>query len=267
MYRSMLSMFLLFVISLSVGAQRSSPPTESELKEITERGRQLAAYEVAMVQATAAVAALKPPEGSIVSFIARKTDIGWQVVFGRIGENKDKFLITYEAIQVPGLSFVAKKYKKPKEDTAFYLFAATAMDTAVLDFVGEKRPYSVAVLPGPSEQLYVYIIPTVVKPGVYPLGGDARYLMSKDGTKIVEKRYLHKSVIEFTSPVNPQQTGAGFHTAVLDDIPEDTDVYHVLSRKPSVPEWVATNQYVFQIDPDGSIKYVTTRDQFLKKGQ
>jgi hypothetical protein len=267
MYRSILSILLLVIISLSVSAQRSSPPSESELQEITERGRQLAAYEVAMAQATAAVAALKPPEGSIVRFIARKTDIGWQVVFGRISENKDKFLITYEAVQIPGANFVARKYKKPKEDTAFNLFAATAMDTAVLEFVAEQRPYNVAVLPGPSEQLYVYIIPAAVKAGVYPLGGDARYLMSKDGTKIVEKRYLHKSIIEFTSPVDPQQTGAGFHTAVLDDIPEDTDVYHVLSRKPSVPEWVATNRYVFQIEPNGSIKYVTTRDQFLKKGQ
>jgi hypothetical protein len=189
------------------------------------------------------------------------------VVFGNVNDDRDKFLITYEATQVPGAGFVARKYKKPKEDTAFYLSAAIAMDAAVLDFVGEKRPYSVAVLPGPSDQMYVYILPSIVKPGVYPLGGDARYLMSKDGTKVVEKRYLHKSVIEFTSPVDPQQVSAGFHTAVLDDIPEDTDVYHVLSRKPSMPEWVATNQYVFQIAPDGSIKYVTTRDLFLKKGQ
>jgi hypothetical protein len=267
MYRSLFSIFLLFIVTLSVSAQRSSPPSEAQLQEITERGRQLAAYEVAMLQATAAVAELKPPEGSIVRFIAKKSEIGWQVVFGRISENKDKFLIIYEAIQVPGANFIAKKYKKPKEDTGFYLFAATAMDIAVLEFVGERRPYNVAVLPGPSEQLYVYIVPAVVKPGVYPLGGDARYLMSKDGTTVVEKRYLHKSIIEFTTPVDPQQSGAGFHTAVLDDIPEDTDVYHVLRRKPSVPEWVATNQYVFQIEPDGSIKYVTTRDKFLKKGQ
>jgi hypothetical protein len=267
MYRTQLSIFLLLIVSLSVNAQRSSPPAEAELQAITERGRQLAAYEVAMFQATAAVAELKPAEGSIVRFVAQKSEIGWQVVFGRISENKDKFLINYEAIQIPGANFVAKRYKKPKEDTGFYLFAATAMETAVLEFVAENRPYNVAVLPGPSEQMYVYIIPAVVKPGVYPLGGDARYLMCKDGTKIVEKRYLHKAIIEFTAPVDPQQTGAGFHTAVLDDIPEDTDVYHVLSRKPSVPEWVATNQYVFQIEPDGSIKYVTTRDQFLKKKQ
>jgi hypothetical protein len=39
-------------------------------------------------------------------------------------------------------------------------------------------------------------------------------------------------------------------------VPEDTDVFHVLARKPSLPEWIATKSFVYQIQPDGSIKYV-----------
>jgi hypothetical protein len=112
--------------------------------------------------------------------------------------------------------------------------------------------------------MYVYVVPAQVKQGVYPLGGDVRYLMSQDGSKIVEKRQLHKSTIEFETPPELQKVEGGYHTAVLDDIPEDTDVFHVLVRKPSVPEWVATRQYVYRIEIDGAINYVMTREAFMK---
>ena len=58
---------------------------------------------------------------------------------------------------------------------------------------------------------------------------------------------------------------AGVHTHVLDGTPEDTDVFHVLTRKPSVPEMVITKQFVFQVDPDGSVKYVGKPEDVLKK--
>jgi hypothetical protein len=58
---------------------------------------------------------------------------------------------------------------------------------------------------------------------------------------------------------------AGIHTHVLDDTPEDTDVFHVLTRKPAVPEMVITKQFVFQVDPDGGIKYVGKSEDVLKK--
>jgi hypothetical protein len=101
---------------------------------------------------------------------------------------------------------------------------------------------------------------------MWPLGGDVRYVISADGTKIISKRQLHKSVIEVEPPkdANNQQV-AGIHTHVLDDIPEDTDVFHVLTRKPSVPEMVITKQFVFQVDPDGSIKLVGKSEDLLKK--
>ena len=55
------------------------------------------------------------------------------------------------------------------------------------------------------------------------------------------------------------------HTHVLDDTPEDTDVFHVLTRKPSVPEMILTKQFVFQVDPDGKIKYAGKSEDLLKK--
>ena len=62
-----------------------------------------------------------------------------------------------------------------------------------------------------------------------------RYLMSPDGSTIVEKRPLHKAILEFRSAGTPGRTLAGhFHSHILSDVPEDTDVFYVLNltRKP-----------------------------------
>lgn len=261
---------LVILLSVVPGvAQRTSPPTKAELAQITERGRHLAEYDVAAWYASDAVVAMKPAEGSVARYIAKKNGASWIVAFGRFNEKRDKFLIAYEASQGQNpKEFSVKKFETPKEDTGFFLASAKAIETSLSDFKGAAWPYNVAVLPAGSNQIYVYLVPAQTKQGIYPLGGDTRYLVSQDGSKIVEKRQLHISIIEFATPSELQRVEAGYHTAVLDDIPEDTDVLHVISRKPSVPEWVATKQYVFRIEPDGTINYVMTTEAFQKiKGQ
>jgi hypothetical protein len=51
---------------------------------------------------------------------------------------------------------------------------------------------------------------------------------------------------------------------VVDDIPEDTDVFYVLARKPAVPEWIGTRNYVYRVEIDGTIKYIMTMEAFRK---
>ena len=167
--------------------------------------------------------------------------------------------------------FDVKEMSPPKEDTGYFLSAAKAIDSSLKDFMehfeGEQRPYNVAVLPAEKGQIWVYLVPAPTKPNVWPLGGDVRYLNSADGTKIMSKRQLHKSIIEVEPPKDKdnQQVAGGIHTHVLDDTPEDTDVFHVLARKPAMPEMVIAKQFVFEVEPDGNIKYVGTSDDVLKK--
>lgn len=254
---------LLALCSAGAFAQkRETPATTAELAEMTERGRQLAEYDVAAWHATDAVVALSPPEGSVTRYVARKTGAGWTVAFGRLSEKGDKFLVVYEATQgATPVEFKVKKYDPPQEDSGFYLAGARALDTALADFRGEERRYNAAVLPSKSGQWYVYVVPAQTKHGVYPHGGDVRYRVSPDGAKIVEKRQMHRSILEFE--VAPDTKG-GVHTAIMDNAPEDTDVFYVLSRKPSIPELIMTEKFLYQVDPDGTIKYVMTREAFMK---
>jgi len=128
------------------------------------------------------------------------------------------------------------------------------------EFGKVSRPHNTAVLPvtGADDKnqqgpMYVYFYPTQTKAGVYPLGGDERYLVSADGTKIIEKRQMHKTVLDVT-PAKSKRMGAGYHSHVLSDVPEDSDVLHVLQRDPSVPEIIVTPHFVYEVASDGTIR-------------
>jgi hypothetical protein len=261
----------LALVALTDPPDRKEPPSKGELAAITERGRNLAGYDSAARHASDALQAKDIGPGSVVRYIARKTERGWTVAFGRLDEDRDRFLIAYEATQGkdPG-RFDVKEFHPPKEDSDFFRSAAKAIDIALKDFTahfeGQRRPYNVAVLPADEQRLWVYLFPAPTRTNVWPLGGDVRYLMSKDGTEIRAKRQLHRSVIENEPPkAEDQQQVAGIHTHVLDETPEDTDVFHVLSRRPSVPELIRTEHFVFVVEPDGGIKYLGKADEVLKK--
>ena len=245
------------LLAIPAPSQSSTPPTDQELAAITQRGTVLASYDQAARYATAAVEATQPPAGKIVRFIGRQTAIGWTVNFGRLSPDGTKFLTAYEAIQTDAPThFAVGMFDPGREDTGFNLAAARAIDLALKDFRGENIPYNVAVLPGGTRGNLVYLYPGQVKDGVYPYGGDFRYFVSPDGATIYEKRQMHKSVLESVPAQIPKGAApaAGYHTHLLTNLPEDTDVFLVLNRQPRMPEYIRAGGHIYKIDIDGSIK-------------
>jgi hypothetical protein len=236
-------------------------PSSAELQAITERGRALVEYDQAAWHATDAVQTANPRTVEGQHYIAKKENGRWTVVFGTLNADKSKFLIGYEAEQLAEpKEFRVTKNEPTKEERTFYLFAARALEVALADFGRANRPYNGAVLPVTGREakdqpglLYVYLYPAQTKAGIYPLGGDVRDLVSADGMKIIEKRQMHKTILDF-APAKGKKMVAGYHTHVLSDIPEDTDVLHVLQQDPPMPEMIITPHFHYQIAADGSIR-------------
>jgi hypothetical protein len=58
---------------------------------------------------------MKPPEGSVARYIAKKNGSVWTVMFGRLNDKRDRFLIAYEAIQgASPKEFTVKRYETPR---------------------------------------------------------------------------------------------------------------------------------------------------------
>lgn len=212
----------------------------------------LAGYDTAAWQATDAVMATHPKAASSGRYIAHLTETGWVVDFGRLNGAEDKFLVDYEATQ-EGSRFQVTSFNPEREDTGWNLAAAKGIATATKDFGKTDRPYNVAAFPRTSGGIYVYLYPAQVKEGVYLLGADVRYLLSPDGTKITEKRKMHKTIIKYGPVSSSEKEAGGYHTHVLSDVPEDTDVFLVLTRRPRVPEFVGAGPYMYTIAVDGTI--------------
>jgi hypothetical protein len=242
-------------------------PTPDSLAAITRRGRLLARYDFVAWHATDAVVALRPAAGEVRGYIARDTDSGWVAVFGRLSEDSATFLIAYEARQTAARpdSFAVTRHAPARPDTSYYASAARALAVAREAFGTTTRPYNAAALPADSNTWWVYLLPAQTITSVYPLGADVRYLVSGDGRRIITKRQMHNTIIEFGTKSDSGTFAAGMHTAVLDNVPEDSDVFHVLARRPRVPHYVVSDAFVYRIDPDGVIHLLGRREDVLDR--
>jgi hypothetical protein len=248
---------------------REKPPTRAEMEAITRRGRELAEYDAAAWIGTDVVRAQVPEgEDRVRGYVARRTPAGWVVAFGRFDEQKRRYLIAYEARQQDrGRRYTVVKHEPPRADTGFFVQAARALELARGDFeFAPGRSYNVAVLPGAGQgALWVYLYPAPRERGIWPVGADARYRISADGRKILEKRRLHRGILEVSSELAARHK-VGFFMAVLDVVPEDTDVFHVLQRSPRVPQVIGSRQFYYRIETDGRIRYLGTARQ-VREGE
>jgi hypothetical protein len=240
----------LWVAAIAVG--EDSKIAKVDFAAISERGRALYAYDQAAWHGTDAIFALKPDMKGLSHYLCSRTSAGWQVVFPRWNDAHDQLLVLFEATESNNSGvFTARKYGEPQRASSDLIAKERALELAIADFPKPDRPYNTAILPAPDGLLYVYIYPGQTKENVWPIGGDIRYTISTDGQRIVEKRTLHQTILDME--VRPTQAG-GYHSHELSGAPEDTDVFYVLNRKPSMPEFISTSGRLFVIDKEGNIE-------------
>ena len=71
--------------------------------------------------------------------------------------------------------------------------------------------------------------------------------------EILAKREMHKTILD-VAPKKGKKMVAGYHSHVLSDEPEDTDVLHVLQQDPPLSEMVATQHFLYEVASDGTIR-------------
>jgi len=224
------------------------------LAAVTERGRDLYAYDQAAWHGTDAFFALHPDTNGLIHYICMKAPSGWEVVFPTWNATHDRLLVAYEAKETSGPEdYTATKYDPPREGPDGLVAKERALELALSNFPHADRPYNTAILPASGGDLYVYIYPAQTKDTVWPLGGDVRFTISADGRQILETRRMHKAILdmEFDPAQHPV---AGTHSHVLSDVPEDTDASDVLNRRPLLPEYITAGKRIFVVNTDGSIQ-------------
>jgi hypothetical protein len=244
---------VLIALPLAPALAQPAPASPQELAAITQRGRALEAYDHAAWHGTdAAQAAAHGDTTGLEVYVARQTPAGWVVDFGKLDSSGSTFLTAIEAQSTDGLHFTAARIAPARSDTGFLVGAAHAIKTAQAAFTpisGYK--YNVAVLPNPDGTMYVYLYPAQSDPKIFPVGGDERFTVSTDRTKIVEAHRMHNSILA----QNMNGAVAGVRSVVVANVPQDTDVFHVLARTPPIPDYIVAQGQMYKINTDGTIQY------------
>lgn len=235
-------------------SQITHQPSDTLLARITARGRLLAAYDRAAWHGTDAFFALKPALADANTMLARlQPDGHWIVDFGRLTTTRDTFYVMYEAVEAgrPD-SFTARKLDPPTAVLGDERLAATALHTSLDDFGTQQRAYNSYVIPREDGKFWVFFLPAPTNELLYPLGADVRYLVSPDGRQILEKHPMHHALLNMALPDNAL---AGTNTVLVDDVPQESDVFLALTRTPHRPQLVATAHYDYDIAVDGGITW------------
>ena len=246
------SIFLMFLPSVLVGQVPGDSP-DSVLLAISDRGRRLAAYDRAAWHATDALMALRPDLREVNVMLPRvQPDGAWIVHFARLSEGRDSLYQIYAVVgSESDTSYTAHKTTPPRLLAEPELRAARALHRALEDFGKPSRPYNSYVLPRHDDGFWVYFIPAQTDARAFPHGGDVRYHVAENGQTIIGRHQMHVSVMNAAAPPNAV---SGVHTVVSEDLPQDTDVFLVLRRTPRLPELIMTENHLYEIAVDGSIR-------------
>lgn len=203
----------------------------------------------------------------LVNFEKDKTE----TAFGRLS-GKDTYLIDFLAVKT-GQEKACKIERQcpPLADQTKWLNMALALDLARFEMKENGRnidKLNYAVLPETDDKtgktFFVYFYPSQKE----NLGGDIRLKVNIAENSVLEEHQGHKSLIkEKRLATKYGGRKMAYHQAILDEMPEDTDVLHVLSREPGRAEIITTANYVYRIEVSGDIKYLGTISQMRKKGE
>lgn len=98
----------------------------------------------------------------------------------------------------------------------------------------------------------MYFLPAQTDVRQFPHGADVRYLIDSTGHRMLDKHPMHRALLNLAVP---DSAVAGLHTVLVDDVPQDSDVFLVLARTPRRREVIATAHYNYEIALDGSITW------------
>ena len=268
----LVTMTALAVIVFVDPPEGKEPPTKEELAAITDRGRDLAGYDAAAWHASDALQAKQPKEGSVVRYIAHKSDKKWHVAFGRLDEKQGKFLIAYEATQGDKPDAFEREGDNPTERRH-----------GVLPLGGESDrhiPQGLrGTLRGRAASLQCCRSPRRERT---PLGLSlsrtykAEHLAAGWGCPLPDLRKWEQGDREATDCTRrssrmsrpSKKATSKWQASILTYFPirpEDTDVFYVLTRKPNVPELISTERFLFAVEKDGSIELQRKAEEVFKK--
>jgi hypothetical protein len=222
------------------------------LQETSERGRWIAALDLASWLATDALYARSPDRQLMGQHVARREGDIFRVAFGRILPDESAFCVACEAVCLPGhgAGFEVSVHDPPRKDRGWLLGTARAICRSQKAFPFHPRApsYNCVVIPEEEARFSVYRYPGTKDAAAEVMGADGVVQVSPEGA--TEVTCYHKDL--FVRPrLAPDPVESHTHTLIQEPVP--MDVAYVLMRLPRSPVMIMSEAGMFLIDTVGCI--------------
>lgn len=264
--KSILVLTALFILCINVFAEEIAP-SAGEITKIEKRGKEIADYERAAIRATDLLLMSKPDQSKLEIYIAINHNGAWMVYFGKISEDGNEFIVTYLYSCPDGLFREMKVVQNVKVASKDILPLAKAVRLALRSIEIRFPKYNTNVFREEDGTITVYLTPGNEKSEVILFGGDFKLSISPDGTKVLNKTLLHKSVLELPLHMKngrDRESAGAFHTHVLNDLPTETDIALILLNPQLAPHYIAGPTWFSRIDVNGKITILGKTEEILK---
>ncbi len=243
---------LIFVPPASCEEERFISPEEVIFAE--KRGGEIAEYERAAMKATDMLLTRKHDASKLGLYVAEKTGGAWTVYFGRFSGGGAAFEAAY-VFSGPESALKQMKAVTIRDVPVEITQRARAVNAALkaLEFEARGEFYNPSVFREEDGTLAVYLLPGNKNPDIILLGGDFKVIVSSDGSQVLRKIPLHRTVLEIPSAPKEGKPEGAFHTHILDDLPTETDVAQVILYPVLAPHSVMGREWFSQIDKNGKI--------------
>lgn len=245
------------------GAAPGAPPAAEALRQIEDRGRQIATYlsaaEAGAARLGEAGQALLPPDRTVV---LQRRD-GWEVIFLKEAEAgagvKGPVVVASVAFDpTSGQAGDLRAMAPPRPAPGSTVAHARARDTAEAAAAQRKEapaPREAAVLRERDGTFSVYLKSIAGDPDTPRFGADLLARVAASGRALLSIEPLHAE--ETLLPPATRAPGqATLHTHTRGDLPTPTDVAAVLRDGTLAPHLVLAPGAMFRIDARGGITYL-----------
>jgi hypothetical protein len=262
-FRSSAALLILFTLAKGAYSQEQ-PPSLEELGMIELRGSQIAEYQRLTIKAAELLPPGRPDLEKLENYVAVKEPGLWSVYFGRVSDYGSKFHAAYIYSCPAGAPDQMKLQDSGRNIYGEVLELAKAVKLAVHSIAGPMQfpRYNTYVFREQDGTITAYLIPGNDLPGTAILGGDFKFSISKNGSKIINKTKLHKEALEIPLTGN----SAAFNKHLADGLPAETDVSFVLLYPMVAPHYVIGPKWMSRIDADGKI-YILGESSKLLEGK
>lgn len=241
--------------SATLALAKEKEPFAEEIARIEKRAELIAGYERASILSSDYLMGRQVDTNGVETWVALFEERMWVVYYGKLSKKEKQFKSVY-VVAIPHGKSKEVTMASPRKTSKDLLTFARAIKIAANEITEPQVPrYNPSVFREIDGTITVYFLPGNTQEGIVLIGGEYKVSVSSDGKRVLNSRKVHNSILRMQEhPADPDDKPAGgYHTHVLGDLPEETEVAVLRLHPTLAPHIIVGEKWTFGVDKEGKV--------------